>query len=244
MKRDEFREFHESFLFARFPELESWLNGMSEDRRAETLESWFEVLRHAELPHAQEAVRRLHAGDEPEPRSFSKFPASILAIARKVDRETPKADRHARHGPKLVDGEWVFECLQCRDHGAVECWHPASLEDLAAELQDPARPRIGATVTAGEDLFGRPKIVRLAAYSCFVACTCAAGATYRRAKVRALDAERDLALWRRDADGEWRLHWQTDPEEIEAARAFVAALLEKHQGAMAGAADPQQEIPF
>ncbi len=241
MKRSEFDAFQE-FVFARFPELESWINNFAEARKAETLESWFEVLRFAELPHAQEAVRRLHAGDEPEPRSFSKYPAVILAIARKVANETAKAQRRADRGPKLVDGEWVYACLQCRDYGVVECWHPCSLSDLAAELADPGRARIGDTVTAGEDLFGRPKLRRIAAYSCVVACTCEAGALLRRAKVRALSAERDLPLWRKDQDGEWRLHDQTDQAEIEAARALVAALLEKYQGATA--ADPQQEIPF
>ena len=200
MKREEFTRFQEAFLFPRFPELEVWLNNQSEERRAETVESWWEVLRYAELIHAQEAVRRMHAGDEPEPRSFSRFPAAILAIARNLAKE---AHRRAasRPGPRMVDGEPVYNCLQCQDDGRLIAWHPDTLRELAA----------------GE---------RSTLYTCVFACTCPAGTLYRR-WMPAFGPERHLPLRRRDDDGIWRLHYLTSPAEIDAAREFGAGLVEQ-----------------
>jgi hypothetical protein len=209
MKREEFTRFQEAFLFPRFPELEAWLNNQGEDRRAETVESWWEVLRYAELIHAQEAVRRMHAGDEPEPRSFSRFPAAILAVARNVAKE---AHRRAasRPGPRVVDGEPVYQCLQCEDFGMIAAWHPDTLKELAA----------------GE---------RGTLYTCVFACTCPAGTLYRK-WAPVFDAERHLPLRRRDADGQWRMHYQHDAAEIETAREFAERLYRQRE--------EQQAIPF
>jgi len=206
MKRSEFDGF-QAFLFARFPELESWVNNFADARKAETVESWFEVLRYAELIHAQEAVRRMHAGDEPEPRTFSRFPAAIVAIARNVAKDAHKKAA-TRPGPRLVDGEPAYNCLQCEDYGMIAAWHPDTVEQLAAGEQSTL-------------------------YTCVFACSCTAGTLYRK-WAPVFDAERHLPLRRRDGDGVWRLHYLGDPAEIEAARQFAAALtpepVEEQQG--------------
>jgi hypothetical protein len=208
MKREEYLDL-EDFLFARFPEVESWFANMNETRRSETQSAWWEVLRYAELIHGQEAVRRMHAGDEPEPRSFSRFPAAILAIARKLAQDAHKKAA-SRPGPRIVDGEPVYQCIQCEDFGLVAAWHPDTLAKLAS----------------GE---------RVTLYTCVFACTCPAGTLYRK-WAPVFDAERHLPLRRRDADGQWRLHYQTDAAEIEAAREFGESLYRQRE--------EQQAIPF
>jgi hypothetical protein len=233
MRRDEFTDFQD-YLFARVPELESWLNGFAVARREETIESWFEVLSRLDVEAAQYAVRLLQAGDEQEPRSFSKYPACIAAIVKRIRGECAQEAR--RRGPRIIDGEEVFECLQCRDDGRVSCWHPESMKAARGGT-------LGQVVIRGLDCFGRQEEHRAPLFTCALACTCAAGESFRRGKMRVFNPAVDLPLRRKDADGQWRMHFTTDQEEQAALAEFVRSI-ETRRAEPAAVGAGQKEIPF
>lgn len=195
MKREEYLDL-EDFLFARFPELESWFANMSESRRSETQAAWREATRRVDLDDAKEVVRLIHAGEETEPKSFSRWPAAIATGGRRLGQQARAASRRSTSLPRVVDGEYVYDCLQCRDIGMVTVWHPQTLAELA-----------------GGDL--------ATLYTAVVACTCKAGGAYRR-WMRELDPEADLPLRRQDSAGVWRDYRLGDPAETEAAREWAA----------------------
>jgi len=222
MTRDEFLEL-QKFIFIRLPDIRAWLAKIPEGD--ETLIGWFDILKHADFEYAKDAVRRLQSQVVPMPRGWSFLPATIRRIAAEIqqDRNPPQPLRD-----RYVGGERVYRCLQCRDSGLVECWHPESLAHLAREDREPEFPKLGSMIPAGTDIFGRPQTRRLAPYENGHACTCDAGAVHRRRGLRVF-SERDFALRRRDASGEWVLHYTSDAEEIEAARHFVRERLAQLQ---------------
>ena len=84
MNRSEFAEF-QKFLFVRFPEIESWLGRLPQ--QAETLDAWYDLLRHTDLQWATEALRRLHADENLMPRGWSYLPATVQRIAAQIESD-------------------------------------------------------------------------------------------------------------------------------------------------------------
>ncbi len=175
MTRDEFDNWLDGVHAGCFPGVAGWLRKMDASERAAVLAEWFNVLRFHPLPECEQASRELW-NQESEPKGFGKHPIIISRMLRKKKHEREHAAAKKERWQPPVDGEPTYKCLECRDEGIVQCFHPKTVDELKRALDgDHIMP-----CTVGR------------------ACGCDAGNDYRRCGTADRD---DLRTTYRDADG-------------------------------------------
>jgi hypothetical protein len=169
MNSQEFDRWMEDFR-ARFPATATWLVGLPSP--VETLLTWADVLKNAQLDCALQASREIQEGMW-DLGQWQEIPTTIARIAYAIECERRSAET-ARDEPNLRD--YRIKCLICRDSGLVDCWHP--------QTQAMARARLLRNVQTP-----------LKWYRCVTACNCSAGdrwAEPRRKKGRRDDEKQSL----------------------------------------------------
>lgn len=156
MTGSEYQQFLTQFQ-SQFPETATWLASQPDN----THRVWSEAFRDVDQRSAMRALDAVFRGDASEPRYFSGWPALIRKLARSSTYSAIDPDTRDYGAPRMVDGEWTYECLECRDTGSVICWHPQTMLALSKAMYDGA-----------ETDFWKP---RPAKYTCAIRCVCNLG---------------------------------------------------------------------
>jgi len=130
MTKDEFNEWL-TYHGSRFLGIGPWLtkangHGGMPDRQ-DVLQAWAHVLRDVSLENAKRGTDDLYClPDEKQPRSFDRHPVVVRELATGRQRNAG----HRAWSPKMRDGIEVFDCLSCRDTGAVTVVDPRSIREV------------------------------------------------------------------------------------------------------------------
>jgi hypothetical protein len=175
-----------------FPAVNVWLGKFGEAEAVKIASEWFRLLRRCDLDDCVRASRLMFSDEENQPRGHSQHPTAVARLARSYrrEREHAAAQQERWHAP--VDGEPTFACLDCRDEGTIDVFHPHTAEDLQR-------------VADGE---------RIIVYTTSRACPCKAGDQYRRL-CGTFDKD-DLQITYRDGDG--GLCWYDPNESADRAK--------------------------
>ena len=179
MTRDEFDAWLSDVHTGCFPGIAAWLRKMDTSEREAVMGEWFGILRFYPPADCAQASRDLWEGKS-KPKGFGIHPIIIKRMlrAKKFAAEHAAAEQKQWNSP--VDGEPTFACLECRDEGLIECFHPKTVAEMRRTPD--------------------AKVVR---YTTSRRCTCAAGQQY---KMLPEVNDFDVRSTYRDSGG--RLCWQ------------------------------------
>lgn len=148
-------EFHTWLAYhrAKFTGLGRWFATVTADHKRnddapsldDVMTSWYRTLKPSSLEHAKEATDKLGDHDT-EPKGWDRHPMAIAGICRKLRGEGRGSSGEKKR--RYVDGEEVYECLQCKDYGYVGVWHPNAMR--AARDGEPVHATIIRTMSTFE----------------------------------------------------------------------------------------------
>lgn len=151
----DYQKFLERFQ-ARFAETATWLASQP----VEVHRAWADAFRDVDAVAAIRVMDAIFRGDVEQPKYFSGWPALIRKLSFSGDFRQRAIDRPDYGAPKMVNGDWTFRCLDCRDTGSVICWHPKTMHALEKVFG-----------TENENHFWEPG----KKYTCAVRCSCEIG---------------------------------------------------------------------
>ena len=174
---------------ARFPDVSKWLRS-STDPKA-TMEAWQQAWKGIDAECCKAAIDQIFTGQTPYPEPWSKFPATIIMIARSIKYQTAKQrelreqperqiPERSRHSMSAMLG-CVRDCVTAgmSTNEALETVNkkfPLADEDRhryrCLDCEDTGHVRIFHNRTASA-LWHRAPVVRK--YSAIVLCPCQAG---------------------------------------------------------------------
>lgn len=133
-------EIWEKYHRAAFPAHGKWLD----EQGTLTRGHWSKALDDVGLADAKRATDLLLRGDEEPAKGFGEVPQRVRKIARGLSSERLANQKSHRH--QVIDGQDTFRCLICRDHGAVEVWHPNAMEFMRSLEYEPDWDNGGAVI--------------------------------------------------------------------------------------------------
>jgi len=184
--------------------VEDWLSKMSKSKRAGVLAEWFRILRKVPVDDAIRASRAMHEDENLEPKGHGKHPVAVRRIASRYQTQRNRASAERAQWRAPIDGQRTFICLECRDEGTIDVFHPAMISELE-QAQPDERVTVAVTVRA---------------------CPCKAGDRYRRA-CGTFDDE-DVASTYRDADGTLEWYYPNDPKDRAKLLAQIEGIDNEH----------------
>jgi len=141
-----------AYHVARFTGIGAWLAKFKTDPSEDEVRgAWAHTLADVSLEDAKAATDALHSGDEELPKSFDEHPRYVRRVAGAA-RASRSLTRHAE--PKIIDGEYAYECWRCEDSGFVVVYSARTMEaardsDLFHPALNPSgRVAVQTTVTA------------------------------------------------------------------------------------------------
>lgn len=107
---------------AAFPSLDGDLERAAKGGTSvtEILRIWFAVLRDVSLADAIDATLRLARGDDEPPRRVDDHARVVRAVARRASGERL---RFKKREPRIINGQYVYDCHLCSDTGMRTVWH-------------------------------------------------------------------------------------------------------------------------